>query len=139
MLDILRDRQDQAVNHREQRFQGSRNREYFIALRFRVSDNGGSPLEGLLRLLSYKVDANFGKDSNGDVVLSMKLTQSGVNSDFRMLVPVYLEMADCRLLNLGRVAIIGNKTEDVKVPFPGLKQAPRRAMVNYYNDVLAQN
>ncbi len=90
-------------------------------------------------LPSYKVGANFEKNNSGDVVLSMKLTQSGVNDGFRMLVPVYLEMADGRLLNLGRVTVIGNKTEDVKVPFAGLKQAPRRAMVNYYDDVLASN
>jgi hypothetical protein len=90
-------------------------------------------------LPSYKVDSNFEKNSSGDMVLSMKLTQSGVNDAFRMLVPVYLEMADGRLVNLGRVTVIGNATENVKVPFPGLKQAPRRVMVNYYDDVLAAN
>jgi hypothetical protein len=90
-------------------------------------------------LPAYKVDSTFEKNSSGDVVLSMKLTQSGVNSGFRMLVPVYMEMADGRLVNLGRITTIGNTSEDVKVPFPGLKQTPRRVMVNYYDDVLAAN
>jgi hypothetical protein len=78
-------------------------------------------------------------NENGGLVLSMKLNQYGVNDRFRMLVPVYLELADGRLVNLGRVTIIGNSTEDVKVPFPGLKQTPRRVMINYYDDVLAAN
>jgi len=79
----------------------------------------------------------FEKNSDGDVVLSMKNTQSGVDDKFRMLVPVYLELADGRTVKLGRIAIIGNSAKDVKVSLKGVKDAPRRAMLNYYDDVLA--
>ena len=90
-------------------------------------------------LPTYKVDSTFDKNSEGDVVLSMKLTQSGVDDRFRMLVPVYLELADGRVANLGRITVIGNSSQDVKVPLKGVKDAPRRATVNYYDDVLASN
>ena len=88
-------------------------------------------------LPTYKLDSNFERNSDGDVVLSMKITQSGVDDKFRMLVPVYLELADGRTVNLGRIAIIGNSAKDVKVPLKGVKDTPRRAMLNYYDDVLA--
>jgi aminopeptidase N len=52
-------------------------------------------------LPSYKIDYKFDKDANGDVVFGLKVTQSGVDDKFRMLVPVYLELADGRIINLG--------------------------------------
>jgi aminopeptidase N len=88
-------------------------------------------------LPTYKVDSSFEKNGAGDMVMSMKLTQSGVDASFRMLVPVYLELADGRVANLGRITILGNSSEAIKVPLNGIKDTPRRAMVNYYDDVLA--
>jgi len=90
-------------------------------------------------LPSYKIDYNFDKDANGDVVFGLKVTQSGVDDKFRMLVPIYLELADGRVVNLGRARLIGNKTVDEKLPLKGLKDAPKRALLNYYDDVLASN
>jgi hypothetical protein len=87
---------------------------------------------------SYKLDASFDKDpASGDVVLTFKVTQSGVRDEFRMLVPVYLELADGRVAFLGRVTLAGNTSTGGKVPLKGLKDPPRRAMLNYYDDVLA--
>jgi aminopeptidase N len=88
-------------------------------------------------LPTYKVDSNFEKNSDGDIVLSMKLTQSGVDDKFRMLVPVYLELADGHIANLGRITVVGSTSQDIKVPLKGVKDPPRRALVNYYDDVLA--
>ena len=90
-------------------------------------------------LPSYKMDATFDKDANGDVVFAFKLTQSGVDDRFRMLVPIYLELADGRTVNLGRANLIGNSSIDQKVPLRGVKTAPKRALVNYNYDVLASN
>jgi hypothetical protein len=56
-----------------------------------------------------------------------------------MIVPVYLELADGRTISLGRARLVGNTTVDQKVPLKGLKDAPKRALVNYYDDVLASN
>jgi Peptidase family M1 domain len=90
-------------------------------------------------LPTYKLDSTFGKDSNGDVVFSFKVTQSGVDDKFRMIVPVYLELADGRITNLGRARLIGNTSVDQKVPLKGLKDTPKRALLNYNDDVLASN
>ena len=89
-------------------------------------------------LPSYSLEtANFDADATGTVVLDLKLKQSGVSNDFRMLVPIYLERADGSILFLGRTRIIGNNTFEQKIPLRGLKEKPRKAIVNYYDDVLA--
>jgi len=90
-------------------------------------------------LPSYNVAYSFDKDASGDVVLNFKLSQAGVDDHFVMLVPIYLELADGRIVHLGRARMIGNTTMDEKAPLRGLKDAPRRAMVNYNYDVLASN
>jgi hypothetical protein len=90
-------------------------------------------------LPTYKLDSSFDKNSDGDVVLSMKLTQSGVDDRFRMLVPLYFELADGRVISIGRVALVGNTSQEGKIPLKGLKDVPHRALVNYYDDVLASS
>jgi hypothetical protein len=90
-------------------------------------------------LPSYKLDYSFDKEPSGDVLFSFKVTQSGVEDNFRMLVPIYLELADGRTVNLGRARLIGNTSVEQKVPIRGLKTAPKRALVNYNYDVLASN
>ena len=81
--------------------------------------------------------ANLDTDATGTVVLDLKLKQSGVSDSFRMLVPIYLELADGNIYFLGRARIVGNSTFEQKIPLKGLKDKPRRAMINYYYDVLA--
>jgi Peptidase family M1 domain len=89
------------------------------------------------QLPSYKADASFDTGADGDVVMNLKLTQSGVDDKFKMIVPVYLELADGNIAFLGRARLIGSGSVDQKVPLKGLKTKPRRAIVNYYDDVLA--
>jgi aminopeptidase N len=88
-------------------------------------------------LPSYKFDYSFGKDPGGDVTLDFTIAQSGVNDKFKMVVPIYLELADGRTINLGRARLFGNTSAQLKVPLKGLKDPPRRALVNYNYDVLA--
>jgi aminopeptidase N len=88
-------------------------------------------------LPSYSLQSSFGKDPSGDVVFDFKLEQSHVSPDFRMLVPIYFELADGRVVMLGRVTITGNNVVEQKAPLKGLKDTPHRAMINYYDDVLA--
>jgi hypothetical protein len=90
-------------------------------------------------LPTYKIDYTFDKDASGDVVFGFKVTQSGVDDKFRMIVPIYLEFTDGRTVNLGRARLVGNTSVDQKVPLKGLKDAPKRALVNYNDDVLASN
>ncbi len=89
------------------------------------------------QLPAYKLDASFDMGADGDVVLDLKATQSGVDEHFRMLVPIYLEMADGKMMFLGRARIKGNTTLAQKIPLKGLKTKPNRAALNYYDDVLA--
>ncbi len=88
-------------------------------------------------LPTYKLESTFDKNADGDVVFGFKVTQSGVTDAFRMLVPVYLELANGNVMFLGRVTLVGNNSVDGKVPLKGIKDTPHRAMLNYYDDVLA--
>jgi aminopeptidase N len=88
-------------------------------------------------LPSYGLSSSFDKDANGDVVFGFKITQSGVDNNFRMPVPIYLELANGNVVYLGRARLVGNTTSEQKVPLKGLKDTPKRAMLSYYDDVLA--
>jgi len=74
---------------------------------------------------------------NGDATsLHYKLTQSGVNADFKNAVPLYLELADGRVLKIGAVMVAGNSSAEQTVPLPKLPAAVKRASINYYYDLL---
>lgn len=88
-------------------------------------------------LPTYKMDSSFDRNGDGDVVFGFKITQSNVDDHFRMVVPIYLELADGHTISLGRARLLGNSTVEQKVPLKGLKDTPRRALVNYFDDVLA--
>jgi Peptidase family M1 domain len=89
------------------------------------------------QLPAYKLDYSFDTGADGDTVFSFKITQSNVRDDFRMPVPIYLELADGNMFKLGRAKLTGNTSVEQKVPLKGLRTKPRKAVVNYYDDVLA--
>jgi len=89
------------------------------------------------QLPTYKLDYSFDTGADGDVVLNLKVTQSNVKDDFRMPVPIFLERAEGGMSFLGRARLTGNTSVEQKVPLKGLKAKPRRALLNYYDDVLA--
>ncbi len=91
------------------------------------------------QLPAYKLDSSFDTGADGNVVFSFKVTQSNVKDDFHMLVPIYLDLADGGMLFLGRAKLTGNNSVEQKVPLKGLKAKPRRAVLNYYDDVLASS
>ncbi len=75
---------------------------------------------------------------NGDAAtLHFKLTQSGVPAEFRMLVPIYIELSDGRIVRLGSAGITGSKTVDQTVPLPKYPSPPKKASIDYYYDVLS--
>jgi Peptidase family M1 domain len=89
-------------------------------------------------LPAYHLDyANFDPDANGDLVFSFKATQAGVNENFRMLVPIYFELADGHTIFIGRAQLVGNSSTEQKVALKGLKEKPRGVFLNYNDDVLA--
>jgi hypothetical protein len=89
------------------------------------------------QLPAYKSDFSFDTGPDGDVILNLKVTQSNVDDKFRMLVPLYLELADGHIYFLGRARLAGNTSINQKIPLKGLKDKPRRGVINYYDDVLA--
>ena len=88
-------------------------------------------------LPTYSADFSFEKGADGNTVFSFKITQSNVDQNFRMLVPIYLELANGQVIQLGRARLAGNSSLSQKVPIPGLKDPPKRAVINYFDDVLA--
>jgi hypothetical protein len=88
-------------------------------------------------LPDYKFESTIGSGENGVYVVKFKLTQSNVNDSFSMLVPVYLELANGGLIQLGSATMKGNRTLEQTIPLTGLTQKPKRAILNYYYDVLA--
>ncbi len=85
---------------------------------------------------TYRSDSTFETGPDGVFQLNLSITQSNVDDKFRMLVPVYIEGDDGKIYFLGRARLIGNSTITQKVPLRGLKAKPRRALINYYDDVL---
>jgi hypothetical protein len=75
---------------------------------------------------------------NGDVSsLHFKLTQSGVPAEFKMVVPIYLELSDGRVVRFGSLPVIGSSTADQTVPMGKLPFTVKRTLINYYYDVLS--
>jgi hypothetical protein len=90
------------------------------------------------QLPTYKFDSSFTPDANGDMVFAFTLSQSGVDKNFRMPVPIYLEFDNGKIYMLGRAHVDGTNTIQDKVPLKGMKTPPKRATINYYDDVLEQ-
>lgn len=87
-------------------------------------------------LPAYKLDYSFGSGANG-VTLKVKVAQSNVDQNFRMIVPVYLELANGRIVRLGSTPMVGTTSFEQEIPLTGLKETPKRAMLSYYYDVLS--
>ena len=76
--------------------------------------------------------------SNSDAdSLYFKLTQSGVPENFKMTVPIYLELGDGRTVRLGMVSMNGNSTTEKTVSIGKSAVPIKRAMIDYLHDVLA--
>ncbi len=85
----------------------------------------------------YALDYSLSRTADGTPVLKFKLTQSGVDENFGMPVPLYLDFGKNNIIKMGAANMIGNKTIEQEVPLAGLKEQPKRLVVNYFNDVLA--
>ncbi|HEY7546418.1 MAG TPA: hypothetical protein VID27_16130, partial [Blastocatellia bacterium] len=82
----------------------------------------------------YKFEYSVVPDSEGKFLLKFTLSQSGVSENFKMLVPVYLDL-DGKIVRLGQVNIAGSgTTQELKVKLP---VKPKRVLINAWHDVLA--
>lgn len=83
---------------------------------------------------SYHLDYSLTPADQGKVLLTGKITQSGVSNNFVMPVPVYVEF-DFRPQKIGSVALRGSSTSgEFKVLLP---KKPKRVLINADHDVLA--
>jgi peptidase M1-like protein len=87
-------------------------------------------------LPNEKFSHSFSNAPDGTPILNFKVEQSGVDSTFRMSVPVYIELPDGGAYRVGAVPLTGNTTVENQIVLRGLKSKPKRAMINYYHDVL---
>ena len=69
--------------------------------------------------------------------LYFKLSQSGVPENFKMIVPIYLELGDGKTIRLGTVLMAGNSTTEKTINLGKSAVPIKRAMIDYLHDVLA--
>ena len=81
---------------------------------------------------SYRLEYSLATESGGKRLLTGKLTQSGVSPGFKMIVPVFAELAGQKV-RVAVMAMRGNSTRDVKAMLP---EAPKRILLNVNHDVL---
>ncbi len=84
----------------------------------------------------YQFEQSTVTGSDGKPALSFKVTQSNVDSQFKMLVPVYVEFGNGKVGRVGNVTLYGNSSQEAQVPLSMFKEKPKRLVLNYYNDVL---
>src|SRR5262249_46319002 len=81
----------------------------------------------------YQFESTVTAAADGKWLLKGSLTQSEVDDQFAMVVPVYADF-DGHIARLGQVRMLGNTTNDkIQVLLP---QKPKRVMINAYHDVL---
>lgn len=85
---------------------------------------------------NYAVTSSFEKQGD-NTVAHFKVTQSGVSSNFRMMVPLYIEWDDKSTTLLGHATMVGNTDVEQAVPLGKLQKTPKRFVVNANYDLLA--
>jgi Peptidase family M1 domain len=87
-------------------------------------------------LPKYHFESQLKTNSDADS-LYFKLTQSGVPENFKMIVPIYVELADGRAIRLGQVTMMGNSTTEKTVPLAKPPSPIKHVQIDYMHDVLA--
>lgn len=82
----------------------------------------------------YKFDYQVTPVENGKFKLHMSLTQSEVNENFAMLVPVFADFGK-GMMRLGQIPIIGNSTQTAEMLLP---ISPKKVELNTYKDILTR-
>ena len=85
----------------------------------------------------YSVTGEF-LNKGGETEVHFKLSQNEVPSDFKMLVPLYLQTADNHVILLGRAKMMGTTTIEQTVKLGKLSSAPKQLLVNYNFDLLTE-
>ena len=86
-------------------------------------------------LPAYHFESDVSPNGDGSKI-HFKLVQSGVSANFRNLVPIYMELADGKVLRLGQVRLLGDSAVDQAVSIPKLSAPIKKVAIDYYYDVL---
>jgi hypothetical protein len=85
---------------------------------------------------NYTTTSTFEKKGE-ETTVHFTLTQSGVSDNFTMVVPLYIEYADKRVLKLGNATIKGTHSFEQIVNLGKLTGEPKRIVANYNFDLLS--
>jgi hypothetical protein len=86
-------------------------------------------------LPAYHFESDFAPSGDGWKV-HFKLVQSGVDAKFVNAVPLYMELADGKIMRMGLIVAHGDSTVDQNFQLPKLPAPIKRFIINYYYDVL---
>lgn len=81
----------------------------------------------------YHLDYQVTPADGGKANLHMTITQSEVDDNFLMLVPVFADFGKGGMVRIGQLGMKGNSTRSVDVPLP---TAPKKVALNPYRDIL---
>lgn len=80
----------------------------------------------------YRFEYELSPAADGKTKLHMSITQSEVDANFVMLVPIYADFGQ-GLIRLGQLPIAGNSTRTQDVDLPA---KPRKVVFNAYKEIL---
>jgi hypothetical protein len=85
---------------------------------------------------SYHLNYKLSNEPDGKVLLTATIAQSGVDNNFRMRMPIYVDFGQGPL-KAANIAVGGNSTtSEIKIHLP---KRPKKVLLNYNYDVLAQD
>jgi len=87
---------------------------------------------------SYAITSDIQKKGE-ETVVHFKVAQSGVSEDFVMLVPIYFDYGNDKVVLAGRAAMRGSHELEQTINLGKLQTPPKRMLVNYNYDILSAN
>ena len=80
----------------------------------------------------YHFEYRVSPADGGKFKLHMSVTQSDVDDNFVMLVPVFADFGK-GMVRVGQVGVLGNNTRELETLLPS---QPKKVALNYYRDIL---
>lgn len=110
-----------------------------------VERHTGEPMDWFFNQWVYGTDVPRLKSTltardigGGRYRLTGAVSQEGVRSDFRSLVPIYADFGGDTIAQMGSVRLIGTTSQPIDVEI-ALPQPPRRVVINAMHEVLARD